>query len=783
MPSDYASHVNYLATGGLAPWWENFPSAPSNIGPVNPYPSTPGYWDNPATLYPDDVNPDPWAPFGGQSYADPVNMLNEDVDTLMAFNDSVFANQPPPSLIQSPVAQPSGPAPTVPLLPSLPEASPFNNSFGSTNTSLQGNPVALSGPPPYLNTNPFSSGFPSPTVTYPGFNYGMPSLGNLTLGNNFTGEETNPFGYENPYHGPMPLPKEPTFGDPSMLLPVTTDPNIIGALDATTGLPIRHDPPPVELDPRDIHPTNPLGPGNPTIYGGGQGGLMGTGLDIGIPGLVSIGGLLGAGGGLLGLGGEMGGLFGGGQPGPPPAPEQPPPTTVPPPVVPPSNEQPPITVPPVQQVPETSPPQQIGDGSGGPRPPTTIPPIIPGGPNESPPPPTTVPPVIPTPSPENNQQPITVPPPNIGDPPAPPNIGHDGGGDTTTIPIPPTPPPPIIPPPPPPTGGGPGPTPPPTMPTQTLPLDRNYYREGNQTNQDNSALLPGIFQNYQNYSGGYGQTDQANFRSLLGALGIDNATLTGIANQQTAAGNTALRTGNVQDASNLGGQALGILQQLNPNMYGALNQTNTTSGTAGSPSDIQMMLEQQAREGLALGGQLSAEDNRLAQQAAREAWSARGLVNSNGAVADEVLNRDALSRQRLAERQALASAVDQQGFSQRQQGFGNQVQNSLLQMQGAFNPFQTITSANTQNQGSNQQLFSQGAGFSSGAFGNQNVNNLVNPFNPYAQDVYNSNFNAANARYISAGNNAAAMAGARDAATGDIANSFLRLIGNIYGAS
>jgi hypothetical protein len=321
------------------------------------------------------------------------------------------------------------------------------------------------------------------------------------------------------------------------------------------------------------------------------------------------------------------------------------------------------------------------------------------------------------------------------------------------------------------------------MPTQTLPLDRNYYREGNQTNQDNSALLPGIFQNYQNYSGGYGQTDQANFRSLLGALGIDNATLTGIANQQTAAGNTALRTGNVQDASNLGGQALGILQQLNPNMYGALNQTNTTSGTAGSPSDIQMMLEQQAREGLALGGQLSAEDNRLAQQAAREAWSARGLVNSNGAVADEVLNRDALSRQRLAERQALASAVDQQGFSQRQQGFGNQVQNSLLQMQGAFNPFQTITSANTQNQGSNQQLFSQGAGFSSGAFGNQNVNNLVNPFNPYAQDVYNSNFNAANARYISAGNNAAAMAGARDAATGDIANSFLRLIGNIYGAS
>jgi hypothetical protein len=329
--------------------------------------------------------------------------------------------------------------------------------------------------------------------------------------------------------------------------------------------------------------------------------------------------------------------------------------------------------------------------------------------------------------------------------------------------------------------------PPPTTPVPTtplaLPLDRNYYREGSQTNQDNASILPGIFQNYANVAGSYGQQDMANFASLLQSLGITNQQLTGMANQQTAAGNTALRTGNVADAGNLGGQALGVLQQLNPNMYGALNRTNTTAGTTGSPSDIQMTLEQQAREGLALGGQLSAEDNRLAQQAAREAWSARGLVNSPGAVADEVLNRDSLARQRLAERQALASAVDQQGFSQRQQGFGNQVQNSLLQMQGAFNPFETITSANTQNQGSNQQLFSQGAGFSSGAFGNQNVNNLANPFSPYAQDVFGSNFNAGNARYISQGNNAAAMAGARDAASGEIANSFLRLIGGLYGAS
>ena len=567
---------------------------------------------------------------------------------------------------------------------------------------------------------------------------------------------TNPFNYENPYQGPAPTPPPVSLGAPELMLPVTTDPTVIGALDPVTGLPIRHEPDPVPLTRKDIHPTDPMGPNNPTIYP--PGGVLGSGVDVGIPGLVSVGGLLGAGGGLLGLGGDMGGLFGGGGGSGGGGVSGPPSQGNPAPVIPPVN---PFPSQPAQQNDTLTAP--LPTGSGGltaitnqqqNQPPVTVPPIIPtiggGGQNNENTPPVTIP-VTPA-------TPTTPTTPTVPTVPIVPTV-PSGGGSTPTTPT----------------------TPVPT--TLPLPLDRNYYREGSQTNQDNSSLLPGILQNYAANSGGFGQADMNNYAGLLASLGLTNAQLTGFANQQTASGNTALRTGNVQDAQNLGGQALGVLQQLNPNMYGALNRTNTAAGTTGQPSDIQTMLEQQAREGLALGGQLSPEDIRRSQQAAREAWSARGLVNSTGAVADEVLNRDALARQRLAERQALASAVDQQGFSQRQQGFGNQIQNSLLQMQGAFNPFQTITSANTTNQGSNQQLFSQGAGFSSGAFGNQNVNQLVNPFSPYAQDVFNSNFNAGNARYISAGNNAAAMAGARDAATGDIANSFLRMIGQIYGGS
>ena len=94
---------------------------------------------------------------------------------------------------------------------------------------------------------------------------------------------------------------------------------------------------------------------------------------------------------------------------------------------------------------------------------------------------------------------------------------------------------------------------------------------------------------------------------------------------------------------------------------------------SGGPSALQRTLEQQAMEGLALGRSLSPEDIRNAQQSAREAYSARNLVNTNAAVATEVLNREALGRQREKERQDYAAGVEQAGYAQRQQGFQNAI--------------------------------------------------------------------------------------------------------------
>lgn len=79
---------------------------------------------------------------------------------------------------------------------------------------------------------------------------------------------------------------------------------------------------------------------------------------------------------------------------------------------------------------------------------------------------------------------------------------------------------------------------------------------------------------------------------------------------------------------------------------------------------IQQMLQEQAMGDLKLGGSLSGEDIRLAQQASRAGSSARGLAMGKNAVGLEMLQTDAMSRARQNERRGFASAVDAQGFGQ-----------------------------------------------------------------------------------------------------------------------
>ncbi len=77
-------------------------------------------------------------------------------------------------------------------------------------------------------------------------------------------------------------------------------------------------------------------------------------------------------------------------------------------------------------------------------------------------------------------------------------------------------------------------------------------------------------------------------------------------------------------------------------------------------SDIEEEMQRQALDELRLGGALTPEEQRSATQAARAAFSARGLATGSPAAVAEVLARDSFGRQRQTERRAFASGVDAQ---------------------------------------------------------------------------------------------------------------------------
>lgn len=367
---------------------------------------------------------------------------------------------------------------------------------------------------------------------------------------------------------------------------------------------------------------------------------------------------------------------------------------------------------------------------------------------------------------DNGPPPVAVTPTPVTPPgPAPTNppTQTDTNNPTTVVPVTPVTPPT--------TGGSTNPNPvvvtptTPTVPDTSVvsPLDRNFYNEGSQSTSDLQRLLGGIAGLYGNASGSAGQTDFTNFQNILSQFGGANSNLTGLANDQTQAANTALRTNNLNDVQNLLPQATAIRNAANPGLLGDSGSLQNYSN--GAASFLQQAQQQQNDANF-----LSPQEMNTAQQSARNAWSARGLVNSPGAVGAEILNTDSALRAR-----------QQQAFSNTQSALGTYGQSVNAQQQNSFDPFNAILGSaygqQTNNAGSNSNLYGQSSAFSSGQQGNAYAQNMSNPFSPYAQDVYGSNFNAANARNISASNNAAAVAGANTAQSSALANSFLRLFG------
>ena len=299
----------------------------------------------------------------------------------------------------------------------------------------------------------------------------------------------------------------------------------------------------------------------------------------------------------------------------------------------------------------------------------------------------------------------------------------------------------------------------PTYTPTTVAPSRDYYVEGRNV-LDAYGRLGGDMANlYGDMAGRFAQSDIDRYGGMQNQFSLQNIGNTMTAADQTALANMRLRAGNLGDVQAFAGGANQLRRDQNAQLFGGLDRYSNEAMSA--------VARDQAAVGL--GGALSPQDTRNAQQSAREAWAARGLVNSPGAVGAEILNRDQYARQREAERRNYA-----------QQSMANLYSANAAQSANAFDPFETILGGRygmqTNNAGTNAQVFGQGASFASGQQGNQYVQNAFNPYNTYGADVFGSNFNADVARRISDANNAAAMAQGRDVSNASLANNFLNTL-------
>jgi hypothetical protein len=198
----------------------------------------------------------------------------------------------------------------------------------------------------------------------------------------------------------------------------------------------------------------------------------------------------------------------------------------------------------------------------------------------------------------------------------------------------------------------------------------------------------------------------------------------------------------MRDFAKEGSTSTQALQGLQPSLvkmyselYNAFSPESLTgpAGTGYDPTATSRLQRDLAALQAAERRELSAEDIRNAQQAAREAYGARGQAFAPGAVGAEILGRDTLARQREQEARS--------NYQQSMQNVANAVQ---LKTGNLFAPIANL------------------------------VQGTFNPYSQYANQVYDYNVNAYN-EYQAAKENLAAY---KEAASKGQEAQFLNAFGN-----
>jgi hypothetical protein len=169
----------------------------------------------------------------------------------------------------------------------------------------------------------------------------------------------------------------------------------------------------------------------------------------------------------------------------------------------------------------------------------------------------------------------------------------------------------------------------------------------------------------------YGQTMGAIPNQVAGFGQLGQQLGAGMAPINAGLGALAQQAGT--DPSGAQGFLTGLRNQAAANTRTPMFQqtAGTVMGQLGTTDPLLGQMQGMAQQGLALGSTLSPEQIANATQAARAGYSARGLVQSNPAVAAEVLARDQYGQQLLASRQQFAGGVQQMGLAENQQQIAN----------------------------------------------------------------------------------------------------------------
>lgn len=242
-------------------------------------------------------------------------------------------------------------------------------------------------------------------------------------------------------------------------------------------------------------------------------------------------------------------------------------------------------------------------------------------------------------------------------------------------------------------------------------------------NRLNGQTIPGVQTNTASFVGSQGRPDIAGqYSQGLPGVQTNTATYTGA---QAANAQFDPRQAQATDArynAAQGGPLGGALQ-----MDAARN--------LGQVSGLQGQLQNQAGALLATGGRLTQGETMDAQQAARSAYSDRGMGRSNAGIGAEILGTDQAQRARLMQNAQFAQGVDASGQQQLNQNRGY--------AQGVQSQNQGLSQFNTGQQNQMSQFNAgQQTGISQFNTGQANqIGSSLAQFNA-GQNQQNSQFNA-----------------------------------------